>query len=93
MNKYCQSCGFPMNKDKKGGGSNADGSTNTQYCSMCYENGKFLSPPEVDTAQKFQSFCIQEMKKDGMNGFLAWILTRGIPKLERWKQTPGTSSE
>ena len=30
-------------------------------------------------------YCIQEMKADGMNGLLAWFLTRGIPKLERWK--------
>ena len=73
-----------MKKDKKGGGSNADGTINSKYCSMCYENGNFLSPPDVDTAQKFQKFCIQEMKNDGMNGLLAWILTRGIPKLERW---------
>jgi hypothetical protein len=85
MNKFCQSCGYPMKKDKKGGGSNVDGSINKTYCSMCYENGKFLTPPDVDTAQKFQKFCIQEMKKDGMNGILAWILTRSIPRLERWK--------
>lgn len=84
--KYCQSCGYPLSKDKKGGGSNADGTINKMYCSMCYENGQFLSPPEVDTAEKFQKFCIQEMKKDGMNRFMAWILTRGIPKLERWKK-------
>ena len=53
---------------------------------MCYENGKFLSPPHIDTAQKFQKFCIQEMKKGRMNGILAWILTRGIPRLDRWKK-------
>lgn len=86
MAKYCQSCGYPMKKDKKGGGSNADGSTSDMYCSMCYEGGKFLSPPEVDTAEKFQAYCINEMKKGGMNGVLAWILTRGIPRLERWKK-------
>ncbi len=74
-----------MKKDKKGGGSNADGSINDKYCSMCYENGEFLSPPEIVTPEKFQEYCIQEMKKDGMNGIMAWVLTRGIPKLERWK--------
>ena len=57
--KNCQSCGYPMNKDKKGGGSNADGTINQKYCSMCYENGSFLSPSDVDTAQKFQKLCIQ----------------------------------
>ena len=84
--KFCQSCGFPLKKDKKGGGTEKDGSVSPKYCSMCYENGEFLSPPEINTAEKFQKFCIQEMKKDGMNGILAWVLTRGIPKLERWRK-------
>lgn len=74
-----------MKKDEKGGGTNADGTISDKYCSMCYENGIFLSPPDIDTAQKFQKYCVQQMKEDGMNGMLAWILTRGIPKLERWR--------
>ena len=85
-NKFCQSCGYPMHKDKKGGGSEKDGSISAKYCSMCYENGAFLTPPEIDTPQKMQKFCIEEMKKSGMNGLLAWVLTRGIPKLERWRK-------
>ena len=87
MAKPCQSCGFPMKKDPQGGGTNADESINDTYCSMCYVNGAFLSPPEIDTAQKFQKYCIQEMKKDGMNGAWAWLLTRQIPKLGRWKKS------
>ena len=85
MNKFCQSCGYPMKNDEKGGGTNADGSSSEMYCSMCYADGKFLNPPEIDTAKKFQKYCIEQMKKDGMNGVLAWILTRGIPRLKRWK--------
>lgn len=81
---YCQSCGYPLKKDEKGGGTEADGSISTLYCSMCYDKGQFLSPPEVDSAEKMQEFCIREMKKDGINGLLAWVLTRGIPRLERW---------
>jgi len=75
-----------LKKDKKGGGTEKDGSLSKKYCSMCYANGEFLNPPEIDTAEKFQKYCIQEMKKDGMNGILAWVLTRGIPKLERWQK-------
>lgn len=86
--KFCQSCGFPLAKDKKGGGSEKDGSKNAKYCSMCYENGRFLTPPEVNTAEKMQHFCIQQMRKSGMNGFIAWLATRGIPRLERWKKQP-----
>jgi len=53
---------------------------------MCYRDGQFMSPPEVDTADKMQEFCIREMKKSGMNGFFAWLATRSIPRLERWKK-------
>tara|TARA_R100001369_G_C3321339_1_gene168996 strand:+ start:1446 stop:1712 length:267 start_codon:yes stop_codon:yes gene_type:complete len=84
--KFCQSCGFPMKKDVKGGGSEKDGTKSLKFCSMCYRNGEFLTPLEIDTAKKMQKYCIQEMKKDGINGLFAWLATRSIPKLERWKQ-------
>ena len=84
-NDFCQSCGFPLKKDKNGGGSEADGSISEKYCSMCYEKGAFLTPPEVNNAKKMQDFCIKAMKDDGINVFFAWLATRGIPKLERWK--------
>lgn len=84
--KFCQSCGYPMKRDKNGGGTEKDGSISKKYCSMCYENGVFLSPKEVDTPEKMQEFCIKEMKKAGINGILAWLATRGIPKLERWRK-------
>jgi hypothetical protein len=73
-----------MSKDKQGGGTEKDGSINKKYCSMCYQNGKFLTPPEVDDAKKMQDFCIKEMRKSGFNVVFAWLATRGIPKLERW---------
>jgi len=85
MNKFCQSCGVPMKKDAGAGGTNADGSRNTEYCSYCYQDGAFLSP-EIDTSQKMQEFCIERMKEMGTPGFVAWIFTRGIPRLNRWKE-------
>jgi hypothetical protein len=84
--RFCQSCGFPLKKDKRGGGSEKDGSISLKYCSMCYENGEFLTPPEVDSARKMQLYCMEEMKKDGMNWIFAWLATRSIPGLERWKR-------
>lgn len=84
--KFCQSCGFPMAKDKKGGGTEKDGSKSIKYCSMCYANGRFLTPADVNTAKKMQKFCMSEMRKDGMNRIFAWLATRSIPKLERWNK-------
>ncbi|MEI6141388.1 MAG: zinc ribbon domain-containing protein [Mariniphaga sp.] len=37
----CQSCGMPLDKDPKQGGTNADQSKSIQYCSFCYQDGKF----------------------------------------------------
>lgn len=39
-NKICQSCGMHIDSDEQLG-SNKDGSTNTDYCKYCYENGEF----------------------------------------------------
>lgn len=84
-NKFCQSCGMPKNKDPGGGGTEADGSKSDTYCSFCYTDGKFHMADEINTAAKMQAMCIKMMKKQGMNGALAWLFTRGIPKLERWR--------
>lgn len=84
--KFCQSCGYPLAKDKQGGGTEKDGSKSKQYCSMCYKNGHFLTPADINTAEKMQRFCIQQMRKSGISGFIAWLATRGIPRLERWKK-------
>jgi Putative zinc ribbon domain len=83
--KFCQSCGMPKNKDKGKGGTENDGSKSEKYCSYCYQNGEFFMKDEIDTPQKMQKMCIKMMKKEGMNGILAWVMTRGIPRLERWK--------
>ncbi|MFM8178188.1 MAG: zinc ribbon domain-containing protein [Candidatus Kapaibacterium sp.] len=83
---FCQSCGFPLKNDKQGGGTEKDGSISPRYCSMCYAHGAFLNPPEIDSAQKMQRFCIEQMKKSGMNRFVAWLATRSIPRLERWRK-------
>ncbi len=82
--KNCQSCGMPTSRDPQKGGTEKDGSNSSKYCSYCYQNGTFTSP-EIDNPKKMQAFCIEKMKEQGMPKFIAWIFTRGIPKLERWK--------
>lgn len=83
MSKFCQSCGMPLKKDPQGGGSEADGSKSTTYCSLCYQDGAFHLPDI--SAREMQDFCVVQMKKQGMNGVLAWLLTRNIPRLDRWQ--------
>ena len=86
MNKFCQSCGMPKNKDKGNGGTEKGGSKSDKYCSYCYKDGEFFMKDEINTAKKMQEMCIKMMKKEGMNGIMAWLFTRGIPRLERWKK-------
>lgn len=84
--KFCQSCGMPLDKDEQGGGTNADGSKSTMYCSKCYEAGAFKSP-EITTATEMQTFVKGKLKEKGFPAPLAWLFTLTIPKLERWKKT------
>jgi hypothetical protein len=82
-NKFCQSCGMPMSKDPQGGGTNADGSKTENYCSYCYQNGAFVGGEML--VEEFQEFCRQKMVESGQPKFLAWLFTRGMKRLERWK--------
>ena len=80
----CQSCSMPLDKDPKKGGSEKDGSRSTKYCSYCYENGEFKQ--KNISAKEMQDFAMNMMVKDmKYPKFIAWIFTRSIPNLERWK--------
>jgi hypothetical protein len=81
-NKYCQSCGMPLSKDEKGGGSEKDGSKSVLYCSHCYQNGSFTSPDI--TADQMVDLVKGKMKEMHIPGFLAYFMVRNIPKLKRW---------
>ena len=85
MEKYknCQSCGMPLKQDE-GEATNEDGSISLKYCSYCYEKGKFLQPDM--TVDEMKVLVKEKMKEMGFPKFLAWIVTFGVPKLERWKK-------
>lgn len=83
QSKFCQSCGMPLKRDEKGGGSNADGTKSLKYCSYCYQDGKFTRPDF--SAKQMQQLVKEKMKELGFPGFLAGFFTYGIPKLERWR--------
>ena len=83
MAQRCQSCGMPLSKDPQGGGTEADGSRNLTYCSLCYADGDFRHP-DVSVAE-FQTHCVDALAAKGMPRIMAWAFTRGIPKLDRWR--------
>jgi len=73
-----------MKKDPAGGGTNVDGTKSGMYCSYCYQNGAFNGPDW--TVEQMQEFCKKKLKEMKIPDCMAWFLTRGIPKLERWKK-------
>jgi len=77
----CQSCGMPVSNSMGGGGTNADGTKNFDYCSLCYVDGKFTHPCPLE---KFQEFNKQKMRDAGRSSFSSWLLTRGMKRLKRW---------
>ena len=80
--KNCQSCGIPFSKDPNGSGMNADGSKSEKYCSYCYPNGAFTFNGNV---KEMQDFCRTQMINGGHSKFTAWLFSRGLNRLERWK--------
>jgi len=53
-----------------------------KYCSYCYENGSFTYE---GTVADFQEFCRIKMIEGGHSRFTAWLFSRGMKRLERWK--------
>jgi len=76
---------MPMKMDKKGGGTEKNGSLSKMYCSSCYENGEFKKPNmTVKEMQKLVDGILKkEMKRRKIFRRLAiWQ----IPGLQRWKK-------
>lgn len=76
---------MPLEKDPRGGGSEADGSLSRTYCSICYQDGVFVH--QGVTAEAFRAQCVEALADKGMPRIMAWLFTRGIPRLDRWKRT------
>jgi len=70
--KNCQSCGMPLKRDEKGGGTNADKSISKKYCSYCYENGEFIYKDK--NVLEFQEYCKHKMMEGGHSRFFLGYL-------------------
>ena len=72
-----------MKRHSNGGGTNADGSINTMYCSHCYCAGQFtMRNISVDDMKERTRV---RLKQGGFPGFMASFFTRNLHKLERWR--------
>lgn len=79
----CQSCGMPM-REEGDFGKNADDSKNSEYCTYCYQKGKFTKPDI--TMEQMINAVSGMMAKYGVPEKEAKQKAKGlIPKLKRWK--------
>jgi hypothetical protein len=76
---------MPLNKDPEGGGTEADGTQSTRFCSPCYAGGQFRHRDFSVT--QMQEHCVAALRQKGVPHVVAWLFTRGIPRLERWRTT------
>ena len=86
--QFCQSCGMPLTRIEDCG-TNADGSTNFDYCQYCYKDGKFLQDYTMD---EMIEHCAQFI--DEMNKIMPQPITKEaykqmmqhvFPRLKRWR--------
>jgi hypothetical protein len=83
IEKFCQSCGMPMEKDPQTGGTNADGSKNLMYCSYCYQSGNFVG--DFKNSGEMITLVKGKLKEMGYGPVRQWLFTMNIPRLKRWQ--------
>ena len=82
--RQCQSCGMPLQTKKAGDcrGTEADGSKSEKWCSLCYSDGKFLSPNMSLT--EMTTIVDDALRKEKVWFPMRYMAKRQLPRLERW---------
>jgi Putative zinc ribbon domain len=83
---FCQSCGMPLSRDAEGGGTNTDGSRSREYCSHCYQDGRFTEPNL--SLEEMMARVEGKLLSMHIPSLLARRFTRNIPNLSRWHTAP-----
>ncbi|WP_240417078.1 zinc ribbon domain-containing protein [Paenibacillus periandrae] len=84
MIKACQSCAAPLGETNEMHGTNADGSTNPDYCKYCFADGEFTADTTMD---EMIEFCVPYMvtANAGMTENEAKAQMKVLfPTLKRW---------
>ena len=86
--QFCQSCGMPLTRPEDFG-TNADGSTNFDYCRYCYHEGAFLQDLTMDgMIEHCAQFVDQFNQTTGQNltpEEYKEVLRQYYPNLKRWR--------
>ncbi|MCX6808775.1 MAG: zinc ribbon domain-containing protein [Candidatus Berkelbacteria bacterium] len=79
----CQSCGMPMMK-KEDFGTNADNSQNEEYCTYCFQGGKFTWEGTMD--EMIEKLTLMAGKMGLTEDEARKMATENLPKLKRWEK-------
>ena len=87
--KFCQSCGMPLTSNEVCG-TNADGSLSADYCTYCYQNGKFTQDCTMDEMIEHCAQFVDEFNREAdvprtREQALA-EMRQFFPALKRWQQ-------
>jgi hypothetical protein len=81
---------MPLSRDSLGGGTNADGSLSSEYCSHCYRKGAFTQPNI--TAEEMTALVEGKLRSMHFPRFLARRFARDVPTLRRWRKRASQAS-
>jgi hypothetical protein len=81
----CQSCGMPIDETFANFGTEADGSSSSEFCTFCYQNGEFTNP--YQTVDEMVASSVDFMTSNlGFSAAEAAELSNNvIRKLRRWQ--------
>jgi hypothetical protein len=74
---------MPLARDERGGGTNADGSRSAEYCSHCFDRGRFTQPNL--TAEEMVARVRGKLASMKLPPAQVERLAGAIPNLGRWK--------
>lgn len=80
----CQSCGMPMHVEEDFG-TDADGTTNYEYCKYCFLDGKFTAPDLTLEEQIERLIDIGVSKLNLTEDHAREIAENTLPGLRRWQ--------
>ena len=87
--QFCQSCGMPLTRIEDCG-TNADGSTNFDYCQYCYKDGRFLQDMTMDQmiehCAQFVDEVNKNMPKPMTKDEYKQMMYSFFPMLKRWRR-------
>lgn len=86
---FCQSCGMPLTVAEHYA-TNADGSTNKDYCCYCFKDGKFTQDCTMDEMIIHCAGFVEEFNKDSEKKLTKeeaiQQMKQYFPMLKRWSK-------